>query len=62
MTVLLSLSFYLIPVLGIFFVITLLEAMKKIVMNQSYKWEGTCCALCFGLIVWTIAAQIHNLF
>ncbi|GAK38937.1 hypothetical protein PUW24_15055 [Paenibacillus urinalis] len=34
MTVLLSLSFYLIPVLGIFFVITLLEAIKKIVITS----------------------------
>lgn len=46
---------YCMPVLGYLFIVSLLQAIKKIVGNQSYSTELFWCGLLFAIIVWSIA-------
>ncbi len=48
-------AIYIMPILGFFFVVALLRAIKKIVKNKPYTVEVFWSGLLFGLIVWCIA-------
>ncbi|MCM3783407.1 hypothetical protein M3231_10515 [Neobacillus mesonae] len=58
MVVFMYIGFFVMPFIGILFVVTLLRAIKKIVNKKPYNWEVFWSSTFFALIVWTLAMMI----